>query len=69
MVQYKQLENLTRLYMNTLVGYRSNLEELLEEHVVLVDAILQGDYDNAELLAKEHNTADGEFLQTQLAVD
>ena len=69
MVQYKQLENLTRLYMNTLVGYRANLEELLAEHVVLVEAISQGDPDKAELLAKEHNTVDGQFLQTQLATD
>ena len=69
MVQYKQLENLTRLYMNTLVGYRSNLEELLDEHVVLIEAISQGDPDKAELLAKEHNTVDGQFLQTQLATD
>ena len=69
MVQYKQLENLTRLYINTLVGYRTNLEELLEEHVVLVEAISQGDLDKAELIAKEHNTVDGQFLQTQLAAD
>ncbi len=69
MVQYKQLENLTRLYMNTLVGYRFNHEELLDEHVVLVEAISQGDSDKAELLAKEHNTVDGQFLQTQLATD
>lgn len=67
MAQYKQLEGLTRLYMNTLSGYRANLDELLEEHVVLVNAIVQGDALRAEQLAKEHNTSDGAFLQAQLA--
>ena len=67
LAQYKQLESLTRLYMNTLSGYRANLGELFDEHVVLVEAIEQGNAHTAELLAKEHNTADGTFLQQQLA--
>lgn len=67
MAQYKQLESLTRLYMNTLSGYRANLGELLEEHIILVNAIVKGDAFRAEQLAKEHNTSDGAFLQAQLA--
>ena len=66
LAQYKQLESLTRLYMNTLSGYRTDLDELFDEHVVLVEAIKEGDANKAELLAKEHNTADGQFLQQQL---
>lgn len=64
--QYKQLETITRLYMNTLVGYRKNLEELLEEHVSLVEMISSGKAHKAEALARNHNTVDGEFLVTQL---
>ncbi len=66
LAQYKQLESLTRLYMNTLSGYRTDLDKLFDEHVVLVKAINSGDADKAELLAKEHNTADGQFLKQQL---
>ena len=51
MVQYKQLESLTRLYMNILSDYRANLDELLEEHVVLVNAIVRGNAARAEQLA------------------
>lgn len=65
--QYKQLEHLTRLYMSTLQGYRLNLSELFNEHAILVEAIEQEDADQAERIAKSHNTADGEFLQKQLA--
>ena len=64
--QYKQLETITRLYMNTLVGYRKNLKELYEEHVLLIDAIVSGHASKAEKLAKTHNTVDGEFLVKQL---
>ena len=67
LAQYKQLENLTRLYMNTLSGYRANLDELLEEHVTLVAAILSGDEAGAEKIASEHNVMDGRFLQKQLS--
>ena len=64
--QYKQLENLTRLYMNAHIGYHTSFRDLLQEHIDLVEAILNRDSDTAEKLAKEHNTADGLFLQQQL---
>ena len=67
LAQYKQLENLTRLYMNTLSGYRANLDELLAEHVTLVAAIISGDVDGAEKMASEHNVRDGQFLKQQLS--
>lgn len=63
LVQYRQLESLTRLYMNTLSGYRVNLDELLNEHVTLVAAIASGDADRAERIAQAHNSVDGQFLQ------
>ena len=66
LAQYKQLESLTRLYMNTLSGYRADLDELLNEHVTLVVAITSGDADRAKKIAQEHNTKDGQFLQQQL---
>ncbi|MGB1253089.1 MAG: GntR family transcriptional regulator, partial [Candidatus Promineifilaceae bacterium] len=67
LVQYRKLESLTRLYMNTLSGYRANLDELLDEHIALVAAIASGDADRAERIAQEHNSVDGQFLQRQLS--
>ena len=52
--------------MNTLAGYRSNIDELFEEHVMLVEAVLAGDGEKAGQIAKCHNTTDGEFLIQQL---
>lgn len=63
--QYKIVSQQIRLYIFSCNALHLNLEELVADHQRLVDAILVGNADLAEQIAKDHNT-DGPILVEQL---
>ena len=63
--QYKIIEHQIRLYIASCNSLYLSLDELIEDHTQLVQAICSGDAPLAESIAKEHNT-DGELLVKHL---
>ncbi len=56
---YGLIEAQTRLFLRITSTLDYDLTDILRVHQELVDAILSGDAERAELLARDHNTPDG----------
>lgn len=63
--QYKIVEQQIRLYIISCNALHLHLDEIVEEHQKLVNAIVLGDANLAEQIAREHNK-DGPLLVKQL---
>jgi DNA-binding GntR family transcriptional regulator len=63
---YGVIEAQTRLFLRITSTLNYSLTDILQIHQELVDAILSEDVDRAELLARDHNTPDGEKMTRML---
>jgi DNA-binding GntR family transcriptional regulator len=63
---YGLIEAQTRLFLQITSTLDYNLTNVLQTHQELMDAILSGDADRAELLARDHNTPDGAKMTNML---
>jgi DNA-binding GntR family transcriptional regulator len=63
---YGLIEAQTRLFLRITSTLDYDLTDILQIHQELVEAILSGDADRAELLARDHNTRDGETMTRML---
>jgi DNA-binding GntR family transcriptional regulator len=63
---YGLIEAQTRLFLRITATLDYGLTGILRIHQELVDAMLSGDANRAETLARDHNTADGERMVAML---
>ncbi len=63
---YGLIETQTRLFLRITSTFDYGLTGILRIHQDLADAMLSGDADRAELLARDHNTPDGERMVKRL---
>lgn len=67
--QYKIVEQQIRLYIASCNALIPNLDQIVEKHKLLVEAIISGDAFVAEQLAKEHNLDGEEFVKHLQALE
>jgi len=58
--QYKLIEQQVRLYINDSTAHLTDVEEIIGEHERIVRAILDGDAERAEYLAKTHKSQESQ---------